>query len=213
MQYSRASFQFQKPTPIVKVLLISMLVSYVLFALSVRSSFGALLYDSLAFRPELALGQLQVWRFLTYGALHSVESPIHFLLNGLMLYMLGCELESRWGERRFITFLILTTVGGGVFVSLAWLVGLTDQMVVGFSAATIGMLVAWCIIYSYRTLLLFGLIAVRGQQLLWGVVGFELLSAIAINHISSAAHFGGMAMGAFLTTGAWRKLPMARQRY
>lgn len=187
-----------------------MLGSFVFFALLARTPVGGAIYEGLALIPEKVVYGLQLWRLLTYGLLHSLASPLHFIFNGLMLYLLGCELERRWGAKRFITFLLLTTVGGGVMVELSWLLGLTDSMVVGFSAATMGILVAWCIIYSYRTLHLFGIIALTGRQLLWVTVGFEVLSAIAINDTASAAHFGGMAVGAFLSTGAWRRLPMGR---
>lgn len=213
MRFPNSNFAFFKPTPIVKILLFTMFGSFVFFALLARTSFGYSIYEGLAFQPDKALFQLQLWRFLTYTLLHSLASPFHFLFNGFVLYMIGCELESRWGEKRFISFVALTALGGSLLVELAWLLGLTDSTVVGISAVTMGMLVAWCIIYSYRSIHLFGLIQLTGQQLLWGLIGFEVLSAIAINNVSSTAHFGGMAMGAFLTTGVWRKLPMAKRRF
>lgn len=172
---------------------------------------GASIYQGLALVPAKVFYDFQIWRLMSYGLLHSLSSPMHFIFNGLLLYFLGCELERRWGQKRFVSFILFSIAGGGLAVELSWLLGLGDaNMVVGFSAATMAILVAWCIIYSYRTLYLFGIIALTGRQLLWITIGFEVLCAIAINETASAAHFGGMAVGAFLTTGAWRRLPMGR---
>ena len=71
-------------------------------------------------------------------------------------------------------------------------------------------------LHARRTINLFGLIPLTGQQLLFLSVGLEILMAVTPSNSSSAAHLGGMATGWLWITGNWRpkrlrqKLRLAR---
>lgn len=204
--FTRQNFKqyFHSFSPAVRAILVALVATYLLFALLARTPLGYWTYDMLSLRPHAVFSTLQIWRLFTYAVLHDLGSPFHLIFNGLMLFFLGPELEHRWGSRRFLIFIALTTLGGSIFVCLSWLFGLSQGPVIGFSAATIGLLIAWGLIFSKRPILAFGLIPLTGMQIVWATVVIQFIYAIGSSNISSAAHFGGMSTAAILTLGWWR---------
>src|SRR6186713_250649 len=57
-----------------------------------------------------AVAHGQIWRIGTYLFLHSVADPFHLLINMLMLYMFGVQLERTWGTRKFLEYYFLCGV-------------------------------------------------------------------------------------------------------
>ena len=49
--------------------------------------------------------------------LHSTGSLAHLLVNMLVLYMVGGDLERHWGPVRFLRYYLVCGVGAGVFVT------------------------------------------------------------------------------------------------
>lgn len=197
--------------PVVRNVLIALLVSYLLFALSSQSGFLFTFFSALELRPSLVLTKGYIWQLVTYAFLHDVASPFHLLMNGLIFYFIGPEMENRWGSKRFIRFIVATIVGGAIFVCISYLVGLSTGPVIGFSAVGLGLIVAWGITYKERVMHIFGIIPVTGRSLVWWTLLLEVLYAFSASRISSAAHFGGMAASAILTLGLWR--PERLQNY
>ena len=194
---------------LVRMLLIVLVAVYLFFSLAMRSELGQQLFNWFILQPQDVLYHGQLTRLLTYGFLH--VDPFHLIFNGLLLFFIGPQLEDRWGSNRFGLFIILTIIGGGLFVCAAWMMGVTQQPVIGFSSASLGLLIAWALTYPSSNLYLFGLVAITGKNMMWITVGLEVLYAVSGNNISSAAHFGGMATGAVLTLGLWR--PTQWKRY
>ena len=54
----------------------------------------------LGLNPDLITQKFMIWQFGTYMFLHG--GILHILINMLMLYMFGNELERLWGSRRFV---------------------------------------------------------------------------------------------------------------
>src|SRR3972149_215476 len=50
---------------------------------------------------------------VTYMFLHSTGSLAHLLINMLVLYMVGGDLERHWGPVRFLRYYLVCGVGGG----------------------------------------------------------------------------------------------------
>lgn len=195
---------FYGSPPVVRNALVVLVATYVFFALLGRTVIGYALYQELSLQPELVFQKFQIWRLVSYALLHDLSSPMHLFFNGLMLYFIGSELEFRWGSQRFLVFAILTTIGGSIFVCSSWLMSFSAAPVVGFSASTVGLLIAWGLTFPTRSILAFGVIPLSGQQIVWSTIGVEILYSLSSSNISSAAHFGGMAMAAILTLGLWR---------
>jgi membrane associated rhomboid family serine protease len=50
---------------------------------------------------------------LTYGFLHSTEDIAHILINMLVLFMFGREVEARYGKREFLLFYLVGIIAAG----------------------------------------------------------------------------------------------------
>ena len=57
--------------------------------------------------PVLVNNSYRFWQFFTYMFLHGSFSHIFF-------NMFGCEIESKWGSRKFLIYYIMTGVGAGI---------------------------------------------------------------------------------------------------
>lgn len=145
-----------------------------------------------------------VWSLLTYSLLHG--GILHLLLNGLMLFFVGRELAPLLGERRFLVVALAMVLAGG----LAWLATHFVRgggMLVGSSAAVVGLFILFACFFPYRqmTFLLFFVIPVtiRPIYAAWILVGLdtigflfsELPGAEFDTGIAHSAHLGGMLVG------------------
>ena len=52
-----------------------------------------------------------VWQLVTYIFLHG--NPLHILLNMLILWYFGAEIEMRMGEWGFLKYFLITGIGAG----------------------------------------------------------------------------------------------------
>lgn len=195
---------FAAPTPQVAGFLIIIIAIYLGFALLGRTVLGHDLYNALVLDPRQAMYSFEVWRVFSYGFLHDASSPMHVIFNALLLYMIGPQLEDRWGEVRFLVFIITCILLGGVLVCLGYVIGLSAASVVGFSAATMGLVIAWGLTFQSSTIYIFGILPLTGLQLVYVTIGLEILYAVSSNAVSSAAHFGGIITGFVFTFGLYK---------
>lgn len=153
-------------------------------------------------------GMLQhhYWQLLSYMLLHG--SPLHLLVNMLMLFFLGAEMELSLGRRHFLALYTLSGVLGG----LGWLL-LTwpyEGVCVGASGALFGLLGGFAVLFPQRevTLLLFFVfpITMRAWVLavLLGVVQFFLMMSSAAGGVAYAAHLAGGVAGAVYVLALFR---------
>jgi membrane associated rhomboid family serine protease len=215
----RYELGFPALTPQVTTFLIIIIASYLAFAVFGDSQWGVKIYHALMLAPDKVFTHFQLWRLMSYGFLHDVSSPLHVIFNALMLYMVGPQLEDRLGEKKFLLLILVAIFMGGIFVCLAYLLGLSYAVVVGFSAATMGLLIAWGLIFQNASLYVFGILPLSGLQLVYVSIGIEILYALSSSNISSAAHFGGMFAGFIFAfelyklasfKKAWRRLTKKR---
>lgn len=191
----RQPLGFSSPTPQVTTFLIIIIATYLAFALLGHNEWGGLLYHALLLDPDKVIHSYQIWRLGTYGMLHDTSSPMHVIFNALMLYMVGPQLEDYFGETKFFILIVLSLILGGVLVCAAYILGISYAIVVGFSAATMGLIIAWGLTFKDSIMYIFGIVPLSGIQLVYVSVGLEILYAVSANSISSAAHFGGMFAG------------------
>src|SRR5262245_24160880 len=96
-------------TPAVKYLIIAnsvcFLLKFVLESLGMDSVFLRLF----GLVPSLVYGSLYLWQLVTYLFIHGDVG--HVLVNMLMLWMFGAEMERIWGSRRFLKYYFLTGIG------------------------------------------------------------------------------------------------------
>ena len=180
-----------------------LLIIYLLSLIFLRVEALAVVWDVLRLEPALVVGEWRFWTLVSYGLLHDPQSPFHLLFNGLILFFLAPPLIDRWGERRYALFMWLCVLGGGLLVWAMAAIGFGGGSVIGFSGAALGTVVGWCLTYPTRQIYMFGVFPMTGKVLLWGTIGLECLFALSLSNVSTAAHFGGMGMAAFLVHGLY----------
>ena len=161
-----------------------------------------------------------VWQLVTYQFMH--VGFLHIFLNGWAIYVFGRELEETLGPPKFLALYFSSGVLGGLVQMLGALVWSSHfgTVVVGASAAALGLVAAFATLYPERelTLLLFFFLPVtlRAKYLLWGMAALSLFCILLPNsgltllmggNIAHAAHLGGILMGfvfvRYLIQGHW----------
>jgi membrane associated rhomboid family serine protease len=154
------------------------------------------------FSMTKAIGQLQVWRFITFQFLHADTS--HIFSNMLSLFIFGPIVESYFGRLRYLIFYLLCGVAGAgcylLLLSVHILKG-ADMPLVGASAGIFGVLVAGAVLLpNAKILLLIPPIPIKLKYLALILVGWA--TYVAFNNKSNAggqaAHLGGAALGFLL---------------
>lgn len=174
----------------VKFLLITNIVVFILMALSGEKGF---LFHSFGLVPSLVWQKFKFWQLFTYLFIHG--DWLHILLNMLMLWVCGQDLETQWGKREFFIFYFICGIGAGLITVLFDIGSITP--VVGASGAIYGLLVAYGLTYPNRILLLYGLLPVKAKYVVLGFGIVALLAPLSTNqsNISHITHLSGMIIG------------------
>ena len=189
-------------TPWVKRLLIANTAIYVaLLLMSFSMPLRQVVEEYLAFKPAEFL--LRPWTLVTYAFVHA--GVWHLLGNMLMLFFFGPPLEERWGSRGFIKVYLVAAAGGALLSAmLAFLSPAT--WIVGASGATLGIMVAFAMIWPDMPLHIWGIIPVKAKWLVAGLVFINIASGVegSAGGVAVLAHLGGM-----LATFLYLKSPWA----
>ena len=180
-------------TPMVKILLGLNLGAYVLLTID-RTAHTYFMDQWLSLIPLAVTTGGEIWRLVTYLFLHG-QSPLHIMLNMLILWMFGPEIERVLGRRQFIFYYLLTGVGAGL-CSLA-VTPFSPHAVMGASGAMYALLLAFALYFPNQYLLLFFFLPVKAKYLVAGTVVLELLFSLSgvQDGIAHVAHLGGMVFG------------------
>ena len=145
---------------------------------------------------------LRVWQPVTYLFLHG--DIWHLLINMLMLWMFGRELELVWGKKRFLNYFFLCGIGAGLitvlvkYIPLFWGIRPPDTPTIGASGAIFGILIANAILFPDRQIWLFPLpitIPMRPFVLVMGAIEFFSTIRSGGDNVSHFCHLGGMLVG------------------
>jgi membrane associated rhomboid family serine protease len=145
---------------------------------------------------------LRIWQPVTYIFLHG--GLWHLLINMLMLWMFGRELELVWGKKRFLNYFFLCGIGAGIITILVkvapmlWGVRPTDTPTIGASGAIFGILIANAILFPDRRIWLFPLpltIPMRPFVAVMGAIEFFGTLGAGGDGVSHLCHLGGMLIG------------------
>jgi membrane associated rhomboid family serine protease len=165
------------------------------------------LADALAFSPDHAF--TRPWTFFSYMFVHA--GLLHFLFNGLMLYVFGGPVESRMGSRAFILYYLYCGVGAAIFC-LALSRVMDIGPFVGASGALLGVALAFAMFWPDAELIVFPIpIPVRARTLVMILVGLDVLFYFITpgDGVAHLAHVGGVAFGYlfFRVQGMSRRSP------
>ena len=133
------------------------------------------------------------YTLITYMFLHG--GFIHILFNMLMLWMFGTAVEIVWGSSLFLRYYMVCGIGGGLVQAL---VSWGSQIaIIGASAAIMGLLLAYAMMYPNQKVYLWGFIAIRMKYLIGLAVLIDLFGGLGAEgtHVAHFAHLGGMLFG------------------
>ncbi len=195
MSYESRGFGFSYMlTPMVKRLLIANTVIYFITVIVGPR----LVFEWFAFQPRNIV--FRPWGPITYMFLHG--GLMHLAMNMIVLFFFGPPLESRWGERQFLRFYLVCGLGG-VALSYVFL----PNWVVGASAATYGVMLAFAMNWPNIPIYIWGIFPVQAKYLVGFLSVVSLLSAAGGADGSNVAHFahlGGLVTGFLYLKADWR---------
>ena len=208
--FSSSSFGAGALTPAVRALIVANVVMFLITELVPELKLSLGLHPAAFLRGSL-------WQPMTYMFLHG--GLFHLLFNMLTLWMIGVELERRWGTLYFSRFYFICGLGAAVaMVSIAMLPGrigeiFINSLVIGASGAIFGLLVAFALYYPDRQFLFLMLFPLPAKYfvLLLGAIGLYS-SIFQAGNIAHGAHLGGAFTGYLYLKGG-RMRPMAELTY
>ncbi|MDR1611060.1 MAG: rhomboid family intramembrane serine protease [Candidatus Symbiothrix sp.] len=153
-------------------------------------------------------GYFNIYQLVTYMFAHA--SFEHIFFNMFALFMFGGVLENYWGQKRFLTYYMVTGIGAGLIQLLVfYLQGITYPVpTVGASGAIFGLLLAFGMLFPNTPLfLMFVPIPIKAKYMVIGYGLIEFFFGVANRSSDNVAHFahlGGMLFGILLIL-YWRK--------
>lgn len=192
-------------TPAVKLLVLTctgVFLAQTLIELVLPPAYTALFNHWFGLVPSGVVPGLRVWQPFTYLFLHG--SLWHLLINMLMLWMFGRELELVWDKKKFLNYFFLCGVGAGLitvlvkFIPVFWGYRPSDIPTIGASGAIFGILIANAILFPDRQIWLFPLPIMIPMRPFVGVMGaIEFFSTLRAggDNVSHLCHLGGMLIG------------------
>lgn len=148
------------------------------------------------------------WQILTYGFLHTVDSPFHLLFNLLAIYFFGTMVEGAVGSRRFVQFFLAAIAVGGITTLLLKPLISGTGPTVGVSAAVYAILCCAAVMSPRSTVLLF-FFPLPLAWLAIGLVGIDFfflvqqLAGRANSFTDHTAHLAGAGFGFLAARRHW----------
>lgn len=194
-----------KTPPAIKTLLIVMIAVFV--GQTFAGLFGGenltrqiLLWLGLV--PLAVVKGLRIWQPFTYIFLHG--GLWHILINLLVLWMFGCDVERAWGSKRFYQYFFLCGVGAGIIDVIASCVPaafgheISAIPTIGASGAIFGVLVAAAVMFPDREVfLILPPVTLTYRVYVWAMVAIEFFVTLTApgDSIAHFCHLGGIAIG------------------
>ena len=154
---------------------------------------GADLFTSLfwLYKP-LALGKLWLWQFVTYMFLHSISDPWHIMINMLVLWMFGSEVERVMGTRKFLTMYFTA----GIFAGIFGCVFTPNNPILGASGAIFAVEVAFAMFFP-NTTVIFYIFPIKAKYLVMIFAGITVFNCLMPSggNVAHFAHLGGLLYG------------------
>jgi len=181
----------------------------------------------IAFRSEVLFGLVPalviirgfVWQPVTYMFLHG--GVFHLLWNMLALWVFGCDVERRWGTRRFVRFYLFGGLSAAVCTLVVALINerIAVSPTIGASGAVLGVLAAYAMMFpDNRITLLFMLVLPITMKAKTLAIGYTVITVLIIlstpvgaGGVAHFAHLGGLAFG-YLYVKYGNSLEMALRR-
>ena len=191
-------------TPGVKALLIANVSVFALQVLAEQIR-GIRLDTLFGLAPAAVIQQYFVWQLVTYMFLHSTGWLSHLLLNMLMLWMFGTEVEKGWGTRLFVRYYFICGIGAGITTCLFNYPFYPSVTTIGASGAIFGVMLAYGLMFPNRQILFWFIFPMRAINFVLLCAGIEMFSLLGLQDgVAHLAHLGGMLFGYLYLKRVWR---------
>jgi membrane associated rhomboid family serine protease len=156
-------------------------------------------FESLFALSAVQLKRGLVWQLFTYMFLHDTGNVFHILINLLVLWFFGREVEYFIGPKYFTRLYF----GAGLIGALLWSAFNFNSAsyLLGASAAVLGCVIAFATLFPERevTLLLFFIIPItlKAKYLALIAIAFDIVPLLSGTGggVAHLAHLGGAAVG------------------
>lgn len=183
-------------TKTVKALLIANFIIFLIQHIT-DQFFGGNFIGIFGLVPSHVVGDFWIWQLASYSFLHG--DVMHFFLNMLMFLFVGSEIETTWGQARFLKYYFFCVISAGVAYVLMQLLitGGVSTPMVGASGGIFGLLTAYGILFGERTLLFMLLFPMKAKHFIWVLAGVQMMTLVfsPAGRLSSLAHLVGMGAG------------------
>lgn len=148
--------------------------------------------------------QGEVWRLVTWPFVE--PGPMSLLLTCASIYKFGGELAYAWGDRRLRRFITEVMLAAAVVTCVvAPVAGGAHLWHLGGWAVADTLVIAWARQFPARTLVLYGLVALRGRELVTITVAINVLYAIYAGPIAIAPELVACAAAAAYPSARLRR--------
>lgn len=188
--------QFQAPTltRLNKIILIAAAVCFL--TASILKAIGAFSLVGILGLSSSGLFSGLIFQLVTYPFIET--QLMSFLFSSLILWFIGSELETQWGQKVYLRFLLLTVVGVGLIFSLINLIFFFGTPVYftplhGLSGINFALLIAYSMLNPDRQMAFMMIFPMRARTFCWILAGIEAYMAVFTSIKTSWAHL--LAMG------------------
>ena len=210
-RYGNVQFNFVM-TPAVKWLLIANGTIWFVLQVLGEKYLNLPISQNFALIPFQIISNFEVWRLVSYMFLHSF-SVSHIVFNMLMLWMIGAELEQRWGWKYFFGYYLGSGIGAAVIYAIGqtlYYLYVPDASsilapVMGASGAVFGLLLAYGLIFGERIIHFMMIFPMKAKYFVMILGAIDLASMLSSSRGSSdvayLAHLGGLLAGFLILKG------------
>ena len=152
--------------------------------------------------PSAVTHGLRLWQPFTYMFLHGGLG--HLLLNMLILWMFGRDLELVWRKRRFLNYFFICGVGAGLIEVIVKTIPVlfgsppSDIPTIGASGAIFGILIANAVLFPDRRIWVIPfplMIPMRPYVAVMAAIEFFGTLGSGGDNVAHICHLGGMLIG------------------
>jgi membrane associated rhomboid family serine protease len=156
-------------------------------------------------------GDYGIWTLFTYALFH--ENFVAAFFSAVGFWLFGTELQRQWGNTKFWVVQALAVVLGGVFAVITLSVLGMEMPILGYHAAFIALLTAYCRNYWEQELSLI-IVQLRGKTMLAIFLGLNvILAGVSGAYHAIALDLAGFVVGYFAGRGPGYTFRELRTRF
>lgn len=142
--------------------------------------------------PPFAVGKMWLWQFVSYMFLHSIHDPWHLIINMLVLWMFGGEVERVMGTRKFLTMYFTA----GIFAGIMCCIFTPYNPILGASGAIFAIEIAFAMFFPNVTII-FYVFPIKAKYLVTIFAGITIFNCLLPSggNVAHFAHLGGLVYG------------------